>query len=170
MSLVSEKFTIRYSLIWSHMCDYLTIVAKCDMAITEPLHHYHRRAYEIKDVQYHMLRYLKNKQTDKHANVVSTVPGAIRPSPMMIQSTAVSCLHVLNVEHTHSMVPLLCDQFSPKSSLKTPHSLPFRARYGVSFVDLNSWFLFYFSHCSIACNVMLCWTMLLRHSPVCLPM
>ena len=38
----------------------------------------------------------------------------------------------------HSAVPLLHDQFFTKSSLRTPHSSPVRARYGVSFVNSNS--------------------------------
>ena len=44
------------------------------------------------------------------------------------------------------------------TSHKTTHSLPIRARYGVSFVDSNFWFVFSLSHCSDVGNILLYWT------------
>ena len=74
----------------------------------------------------------------------------------------------------YNVASLQCSQFSPISSLRTPHSLLARARYGVSLVGSNSWFqsefkvwlMFCLSRHSDVYTIMFYWNALLQHSTV----
>ena len=62
----------------------------------------------------------------------------------------------------YSVMPLWHNQFSPKSSQTTRHSLPI---WGV-FCEYNFWCIFCLSHCHTICKMMFCWTALYRYTTV----